>query len=102
MSLFGEKCIRCKARTKNVYQGKAMCAPCVEHIELVLVSAKETRRSCPADRTELAKEIVHGVIIDRCPSCGGVWFDAGEMERMNQEVAAEVWKSAAFARTPFG
>jgi hypothetical protein len=31
-----------------------------------------------------------------------VWLDAGEMERMNEDVAAEVWKSAAFARTPFG
>lgn len=49
----------------------------------------------------LAKEIVHGVIIDRCPTCRGVWLDGGEMERMNPKVAHEVWKPAALGR-PLG
>jgi predicted TIM-barrel enzyme len=102
MSLLGEKCIRCGVRTRNLYLNKPTCESCVEHIKLVLASAREIRRACPADGSELAKEVVHGVIIDRCPACKGVWLDAGEMERMNEDVAAEVWKTAAFARTPFG
>jgi hypothetical protein len=102
MSLLGDKCVRCGSRTRNVYQGKPTCPACVSHIELVLASAKESRRACPADGAELGKEVVHGVIIDRCPECHGVWLDQGEMERMNEDVAAEVWKTAAFARTPFG
>jgi len=102
MSLLGDKCVRCGTRTRNVYQDQSMCPACVEHVKLVLESARESRRICPADGSELTKEVVHGVIIDRCPECRGVWLDAGEMERMNEEVAAEVWKTAAFARTPFG
>ena len=102
MSLLGQKCVRCGVRTRNEYETKPTCPACVEQIQLVLASAKEARRACPADGTELGKEVVHGVIIDRCPECNGVWLDAGEMEQMTEDVAAEVWKTAAFARTPFG
>jgi len=99
MSLFGEKCVRCNARTHNEYQGKPTCEACREQLELALTAAREVRRACPADNTTLTKEIAHGVIIDRCPTCRGVWLDAGEMERMNQEVADEVWKATAFGRS---
>jgi Zn-finger nucleic acid-binding protein len=68
-------------------------------LELALAEAREVKRMCPADSSALAKEIAHGVIIDRCPTCKGVWLDAGEMERMNQEVAEEVWKATAFGRS---
>jgi hypothetical protein len=102
MSLFGEKCVRCGARTKSVYDAKPTCPACLAHIELKLASAKETSLPCPADGNLLGKEIVHGVIIDRCSTCHGVWLDAGEMERMNEDVAAEVWKAAAFGARPFG
>jgi Transcription factor zinc-finger len=101
MSILGEKCVRCGARTRNVYQGKPTCDPCREYLELALAQAREVKRACPADNATLAKEIVHGVIIDRCPTCRGVWLDAGEMERMNQDVADEVWTATAFGR-PLG
>jgi Zn-finger nucleic acid-binding protein len=26
------------------------------------------------------KEVIQNVIVDRCPECGGVWFDGGELE----------------------
>jgi hypothetical protein len=102
MSLFGEKCVRCGTRTKSVYDAKPTCPACVEQIELKLASAKENKLTCPADGRILDKEIVHGVIIDRCAACNGVWLDAGEMERMNEDVAADVWKAAAFGTRPFG
>ena len=101
MSLFGEKCVRCGTRTRSQYEGKPTCDPCREELELALVAAREVTRSCPADAAALTKEIVHGVIIDRCPTCRGVWLDAGEMERMNSDVAEEVWKATAFGR-PLG
>jgi Transcription factor zinc-finger len=101
MSLFGDKCVRCGVRTHNAYEGKPMCDPCREYVELTLAEAREIKRACPADDTTLTKEMVHGVIIDRCPTCRGVWLDAGEMERMNQDVADEVWKATAFVR-PLG
>ena len=102
MSLFGEKCVRCGVRTKNVAQGKPMCPACVDYVNLVLQSAHEVRRGCPVDQAQLGKEVIHGMIIDRCPNCQGVWLDAGELERMSEEIAAEIWKGASFARTPFG
>jgi hypothetical protein len=99
MSLFGEKCVRCNTRTHSEYQGKPTCEVCREQLELALAAAREVKRACPADNATLAKEIAHGVVIDRCPTCRGVWLDAGEMERMNQEVADEVWKATAFGRS---
>jgi hypothetical protein len=102
MSLFGTKCVRCGARTKSTYENQPTCAGCIEHIELTLTSARESKLTCPIDSQLLDKEIVYGVIIDRCPSCKGVWLDAGEMERMNEDVAAEVWKAAAIGTRPFG
>jgi hypothetical protein len=101
MSLFAQKCVRCGARTRNEYQGKLTCETCQEQIEVALAEALEVKRACPADNTTLRKEIAHGVIIDRCPTCRGVWLDAGEMERMNQDVADEVWKATAYGR-PLG
>lgn len=101
MSILGQKCVRCGTRTRNQYQGHPTCPACVDTLELALAEAREVKRACPADSQTLAKEIVHGVIIDRCPTCRGVWLDAGEMERMNQEVADEVWKAAAYGR-PLG
>jgi hypothetical protein len=101
MSFLGQKCVCCGTRTRSEYDGKPTCDPCREHIEVTLAEAREVKRSCPADNATLTKEIAHGVIIDRCPMCRGVWLDAGEMERMNQDVADEVWKATAYGR-PLG
>lgn len=87
MSLFGDKCIRCGRRTHDSYQDKPTCEPCRHEIELALEAANEETRSCPVDAAPLAKEIAHGIIIDRCPRCRGVWLDAGELERLNSDVA---------------
>jgi hypothetical protein len=101
VSLFAQKCVRCSARTRNVYLDKPTCPACVEALEVALAEGFETKRACPADGAMLKKQIVHGVVIDRCESCNGVWLDAGEMERMNQDVADEVWRATALGR-PYG
>ena len=101
MSLFASKCIRCGERTRQTYQGKPTCDRCRDELEVALAEAQEAKRACPADRAMLKKEIVHGVIIDRCPTCGGVWLDPGELDRMNREVSEEVLKSMAYGR-PMG
>jgi hypothetical protein len=45
-------------------------------------AAQETDRSmrCPRCGSALAEAEFHNVKIDRCKSCGGAWFDAGELE----------------------
>lgn len=98
MGLFAEKCIRCGTKTRGEYQGKPTCERCRDELELALAEKSEALRACPADGQPLRKEIVHGVIIDRCTKCSGVWLDPGELERVNQEVAEEVWRATTFAR----
>jgi Zn-finger nucleic acid-binding protein len=37
---------------------------------------------CPRDGTELTTRKLHGVSIDECPKCKGMWLDHGEMEAL--------------------
>ena len=37
---------------------------------------------CPRCGADLAEETYHGVKVDRCTECRGVWFDAGEVESL--------------------
>lgn len=44
---------------------------------------------CPACGERMEKvefNIYTGIILDYCPSCGGFWLDAGELDRINGEV----------------
>ena len=49
-------------------------------VELAIKAGREERMSCVHDGAQMQKEVIEGVIIDRCPDCGGVWFDGGELE----------------------
>ncbi len=35
--------------------------------------------SCPLDGTTMDRVNLTGVAVDRCPACGGVWLDRGEL-----------------------
>ena len=37
---------------------------------------------CPKCRSDMDMIDVDGTAIDRCSSCHGIWFDAGEIERL--------------------
>lgn len=80
MSLFGEKCARCQVRTKQVYEGVLTCETCRQILELKMSAEAEDNRKCPIDDTPMKKEIAHMIVIDRCPTCQGVWLDGGELE----------------------
>jgi len=56
---------------------------------LVEASSKEGSRECPVDGTEMSKSIAHMVVIDRCPKCGGVWLDGGELDKLFADVSDE-------------
>jgi hypothetical protein len=53
------------------------------HDALVAQQAEAERRShhmkCPKDGYDLATQDYHGVAIDTCPHCGGVWLDAADV-----------------------
>ena len=40
---------------------------------------------CPKDGYDLASSEYHGVTIETCPHCGGMWLDAGELAAVAKE-----------------
>jgi hypothetical protein len=82
MSLFfGDKCVRCgKKRTRKTFEGLPTCAAC----ELAIRAEREQKRYCPVDGSNMTKQVVQNVIVDRCPFCGGVWLDGGELDLIKQ------------------
>lgn len=37
---------------------------------------------CPVDQTELMRSDRHGINVDYCPNCRGVWLDRGELAKI--------------------
>jgi len=73
----GEPCVRCgKHRTRVEFEGVPTCMAC----ELKLKAEREESLTCLHDGAVMRKEVIQNVIVDRCPTCGGVWFDGGELE----------------------
>jgi primosomal protein N' len=51
---------------------------------------------CPKCGSDLKTESYHGIEIDRCPACSGMWLDAGEAEdllRREDEGIINIFKS---------
>ena len=46
---------------------------------------------CPKDGYDLASSEFHGVQIETCPHCGGMWFDAGELQAVAHEHRVNVF-----------
>ncbi|MGH7500098.1 MAG: zf-TFIIB domain-containing protein [Gemmatimonadales bacterium] len=58
--------------------------------ELAESAARESERKthymkCPKDGYDLVSSQYHGVQIETCPHCGGMWLDAGELEVVSHE-----------------
>ncbi len=57
-------------------------------------AAATERRShfmkCPKCGADLVTEQYHEIDVDRCPECGGVWFDAGEVEGILEKEKAGI------------
>ena len=45
--------------------------------------------NCPIDGTQLAMAERHGVEIDYCPQCRGIWLDRGELDKIIDAVESE-------------
>jgi hypothetical protein len=45
---------------------------------------------CPKDGYDLASSEYHGVTIETCPHCGGMWLDAGELESVAKDDSPSV------------
>jgi hypothetical protein len=55
-------------------------------------AAREERRgTCPGGcETKLVEEAFRDILIDRCPTCSGVWLDPGELEKVSSDDSALV------------
>lgn len=95
MSFFAEKCVRCGARTMERYDGRPTCEPCRRDLELKLAAAGERQHACPVDGTAMTKAVAHMMVIDRCPTCHGVWLDGGELDRLKEDVARDAMVAIA-------
>jgi hypothetical protein len=47
---------------------------------------------CPKCGMDLQEFELHGVKLDRCVSCGGTWFDSGEVEQMLEKSDTGLFK----------
>ncbi len=69
--------------------------------ETVLKQAALMR--CPKCGAKLESHTLHGVSVDECPSCHGVWLDAGELDHLGKtENAGWIarWLRSEFRREP--
>jgi len=68
---------------------------------------RETHLRCPIDGAPMRELDIGGVHIDRCESCRGLWFDAGELTTMlgitgfapAKEIDPDKWRAATEAST---
>ena len=44
---------------------------------------------CPVDNVDLMMSERHGIEIDYCPTCRGVWLDRGELDKIIERAAAQ-------------
>ena len=47
---------------------------------------------CPKCGGTLQGEAFHGVQVDRCPDCQGIWFDSGEIDVLLKEEDESVFR----------
>jgi hypothetical protein len=60
-------------------------------------NAAAQERRCPKDGAVLERVREHGVTIDECPTCRGVWLDRGELETIAAR-ERDSWLGRVFLR----
>ena len=57
---------------------------------------------CPDCKTPTLKKVIHGIEVDMCPGCGGVWLDKGEIARLRKLQTDEIrdFETAPPAKLP--
>lgn len=74
-------CEHCREKkTRSDFEGVPTCGAC----KIKLLIEREKIHACPVDGADMCKEDVSGIIIDRCPACGGIWLDAEELDHIKK------------------
>lgn len=61
--------------------------------------AEEKPRLSPISGEPMSEEVLMGVVIDRCKTSGGIWLDAGELEKLIE--ASKEQEDASFVSSIF-
>ena len=87
MSFFRKsKCVRCGNKVEEEPEdGLPTCAAC----KLDIKSKLEIKRQCLIDGSEMKKEIIENIVIDKCPKCNGVWLDSKEIDLICNAIIEE-------------
>ena len=57
--------------------------------------------ACPRCASRLASSRIESVEVDPCPSCKGVWLDAGELRDADRQVLRRRWTERRGGIAPF-
>lgn len=69
-----------------------------ERLKALELRKKEKKLLCPHDGTNLVHENRHGIVVDFCPTCKGIWLDDHEAEllrhvmQQQSEHGESLWK----------
>ena len=76
----------------------------IEQKQAEAEAARQARwRTCHGGcETKLVEQPFRDILIDRCPTCGGVWLDPGELEKISSDDASTVQAFFDFFRGPRG
>lgn len=74
MFTLSRACERCASPTRNIQDGHALCEHCSEQSIAHQATTEAGALLCPIDGAKMEKTVEHRIVVDRCPSCGGVWL----------------------------
>ena len=52
--------------------------------------AKKEQLKSPVSGEPMIQETAYGVVIERCPTSGGIWLDKGELEKIIEQAKGHV------------
>jgi uncharacterized protein len=55
----------------------------------------------PIDPTQLVMSERHGIEIDYCPTCRGIWLDRGELDKILERAPSAIPPAQAYRATPY-
>lgn len=53
----------------------------VNPVEMEAINVKEEPKICPECTKTMEKVYFNGIIVDKCTTCNGIWFDNGELSK---------------------
>ena len=66
-----------KAKEDDYFHRKNQAA-----LERLAAKKEDKPRLSPITGEPMEQVVVHGVVVDRCPTSKGIWLDAGELEQL--------------------